>query len=475
MFEPKRNDPPEVLAIGLGRAGLPQALLLADNGWPVCGVDIDEEIISQLRLGSAPFFEPGMDTLLQRVISEERFTIAHLSDLEQLIPHARYLVVAVGTAFDQVEKRSSQDGFFALIRSLFDIELPQGCTLVVRTSVAVGTTDLVREIALEEFGLEEGRDFFLVFAPERVAEGKAVHEELTLPRLLGAYSQKGYERGVELFSCLGSDILRLSSPSAAEFAKLVDNSYRNTMFAFANELARAAERSGVDVWEIIEACNHRYPRNQIPIPGPVSGYCLEKDPYLLSYHLRDGNRGAEAADYLWTRARRDNDDVFRRVAATVISHFNGNSLEDKSRQHPQVLVLGLAFKEGVDDFRMSHSFDIIRALQAGVPNLELSLYDPAIETNRYTQVPEDVGASVVHSTSDLSTALSTPSDVVLIAMPDSCLRQLSGPEQLVSANSGNPKHPTLVYDCWNIWKSAKSNPAVTYQALGVGAAGKQQI
>ena len=327
----------------------------------------------------------------------------------------------------------------------------------------MGTTDHVREIAYKQLGLVEGEDYHLLYVPERLAEGRAVQEEMTLPKLIGAYSTQGFQKGVDLLTRIGSDIIRLSSPAAAEFAKLVDNAYRNTMFAFANELARAAEEERLDAWEIIEACNARYPRNSIPRPGPVSGYCLGKDPYLLGRSLKEREDGALVPDYLWMQARQDNERLFERVASEIAADVRAQSLRD-----PHVLVLGLAFKEGVDDFRMSHAFSIIRALRAKILDLTLTLYDPAVNSNRYTQIPEDIAPLAQKVTSRLDDALATSADVAVIATPDACLRQLSGPAQLVNSAGAQAPKPALVYDCWNLWRGAPSTTAVTYRALGVG-------
>lgn len=459
---------PNVLLIGLGRVGLPQALVLADAGWNVCGVDVDLGLINDVSSGKAPFFEPGMAELLTRVLASGKFSVTDHSQLHNLVPLADYTIVSVGTPFDNKSRRIDQEGLFGLMRHLLGLHPRFGATIVLRTSVPVGTTDHIRNIGYEEFNLKEGEDYHLVYVPERVAEGKAVQEELTLPKLMGAYSDQGFQKGVDLFECLGADIVRLSSPAAAEFAKLVDNSFRNTLFAFANELARAAEDQDLDVWEIIQACNSGYPRNNIPIPGPVSGYCLKKDPYLLSDSLLNKSGAGATAEFIWERARQDNDNLFYRAASEIAKH-----IQELGLKRPQISVLGLAFKEGVDDFRMSHVFDIIRALRKQVPDLVLSLYDPAVNSNRYTQLPEDIASLVQRATSCLDEARSEFADVVLVATPDASLRKLSGPADLVNHSPGESGAPTLVYDCWNIWRGAQSTKNVIYRALGVGSPVRQ--
>ena len=454
----------DVIVIGMGRVGLPQALLLADAGWTVHGVEIDEETLSDLRNGKTPFFEPGMAELLSRVLDNGRLRFVHGAQLGDLVPRARYVVISVGTRFD-VEKRLTEQGdLFALVRRVYGFGPARGSTMVLRTTGPVGTTDRIRSIADSEFGLREGSDFHLVYVPERAAEGKAVEEEETLPKLVGSYSDEGFKRGSELFNGLRSEMIRLSSPSAAEFAKLTDNSYRNTVFAFANELAMAAEDKHLNVQEIIDACNAGYPRNNIPIPGPVSGYCLGKDPYLLGQALDQTDKSPAPPDYLWTRARQDNDGVVEHAAVQISEHVAQLEI-----QEPHVLVYGLAFKEGVDDFRMSHSFDMMRALLAKLPRLSLSMYDPAVNLNRYTAVPEDLLPSARAVTSNFDEALAAGADVVLISTPDACLRRLPGPGALARHDPTNPRNSLVVYDCWNLWKEAESTPEVVYRALGAGA------
>ena len=106
----------DVVVVGLGRVGLPQALLLADAGWKVCGVDVDQATVSCVGSGQSPFLEPGMQELLERVLQRGQFSVAHASALDGLIPRASYVIVSVGTPFDDSRMRVQQDGFFALMR-----------------------------------------------------------------------------------------------------------------------------------------------------------------------------------------------------------------------------------------------------------------------------------------------------------------------------------------------------------------------
>ena len=458
------NQSTDVVVIGLGRVGLPQALLLAGTGWTVCGVDNDAEHVSHINAGKAPFFEPGMGELMSRVVENGTFSATHTKKLAGHAQSARFYIVTVGTPFDVDTRQVMREGLFSLMRQLFSMPLRPGATIILRTSIPVGTTDLIKDISKREFQLQEGSDYHLVYIPERVAEGKVIHEEPTLPKLVGAYSEEGFRLSKELFRRQESDLIRLSSPSAAEFAKLVDNSYRNTMFAFANELARAAEEADLDAWEIIDACNTRYSRNNIPIPGPVSGYCLGKDPYLLGQTPGESLDGTPVLDYPWIRARLDNDQLCGRVAHEVAEY-----LRNQNRTNPRVLILGLAFKEGVDDFRMSHAFDIIKSLRSEIPGLILSLYDPAVGSTRYSLIPSDLASIVDLTASILEEALNAYYDAIVIATPDSEIRSLTGPDRLVASQPDLDCRQVLVFDCWNIWRKAEPSPTVVYRSVGVGS------
>jgi nucleotide sugar dehydrogenase len=244
---------------------------------------------------------------------------------------------------------------------------------VFRTTLFLGSMDRLKANIESKTNLIEGVDFHMSFVPERLMEGDAINEEQSLPKIIGAFNDHGYEITKKLFESIGSGlIIRVSNPRSAEFCKLSDNSYRNTNFAFSNDLAIWAAANGVDVHEVIKTINVGYDRNNIPKPGFVSGYCLGKDPYIFEYGFNKKVKG-RTFQSLWYYGRRTNDFLVDYVSKKVFDQAN---IHKKNISHLNIAVLGLSFKEDIDDFRMSHSFDLIESLIANglrIPKLLKSL------------------------------------------------------------------------------------------------------
>jgi len=268
----------KAVVIGLGRIGLPLALVAADAGIDVTGIDIKKELIGGLLNKKVPFYEPYMEELLKKHC-QKNFYPKLQEDAVNDIEGAGYIIITIGTEFVKYPQKPSIDRLFSIIDDLLQIGI-RDKTVIIRVTLPIGYTDKIRK-KIEETGLKEGKDFYLAFVPERIMEGKAIEEEKTLPKIIGCYSDESFKKVSEFFKKVGGGIIRVTNPRTAEFIKLIDNAWRNTRFAFANELAFLAEENEIDVLEAIECANKGYERNQIPIPGPVSGYCLGKDPYIL--------------------------------------------------------------------------------------------------------------------------------------------------------------------------------------------------
>ncbi|RZJ13423.1 MAG: nucleotide sugar dehydrogenase, partial [Haliea sp.] len=273
-----------VLFFGLGRIGLPQSLVFAAAGHQVSGYDADPQVVQALQGAALPFEEPGMRELMDAQLGRNFHPVA---DWRPALAGADAVLFTLGTAAPDARSCLQEDsGDIAPIEKILSQllahpQVKKGLLIVFRTTLFLGSTERLKQSIEAGSPLREGRDFFLSFVPERLAEGQAISEERTLPKILSAFSPEGLERVAQLFAPVGGRQIVVSSPTTAEFCKLTDNSYRNTMFAFANELAMWAAQRGVDVHEVIQAINADYERNSVPRPGFVSGYCLGKDPYIF--------------------------------------------------------------------------------------------------------------------------------------------------------------------------------------------------
>jgi len=275
-----------VCIFGLGRIGLPVALVCSDSGYNVTGIDINRELIINLKKKKTSFYEPGMDGLLEKNLNKNFFPKHQEEDFSTDLKNSKCIIITVGTGFAKYPEKPNLSTLYSIIGQLINSDLKDK-TIILRVTLPVGTTDDIKNFIEDKTGLKEGKDFWFSFVPERLMEGKAISEEKSLPKIIGAYNDICFDNVSKFFKKIGGEIIRVSNPRSAEFIKLIDNSWRNTRFAFANDLAFLSEHLGIDVTEAIKSANEGYKRNEIAYPGPVSGYCLGKDPVLVQFGIME--------------------------------------------------------------------------------------------------------------------------------------------------------------------------------------------
>ena len=424
----------KAVVIGLGRIGLPLALVAADAGIDVTGIDIKKELIGGLLNKKVPFYEPYMEELLKKHC-QKNFYPKLQEDAVNDIEGAGYIIITIGTEFVKYPQKPSIDRLFSIIDDLLQIGI-RDKTVIIRVTLPIGYTDKIRK-KIEETGLKEGKDFYLAFVPERIMEGKAIEEEKTLPKIIGCYSDESFKKVSEFFKKVGGGIIRVTNPRTAEFIKLIDNAWRNTRFAFANELAFLAEENEIDVLEAIECANKGYERNQIPIPGPVSGYCLGKDPYILegAFEKVVKKRGFNS---LWYYGRQANDWFYDKIVEEV--------------DGKKILIAGLTFKANIDDFRYSHGIEIIKKLLE--KGYEVYVHDPYMDKNDYTTLPKNLEKKVtkIYSLADGIKKV----DTIIFATPH---------EEYKNFEDYFPSSLKII-DLWNMFRNKITTP--NYKAFGKG-------
>ena len=393
--------------IGLGRVGLPLALCFADAGLSVLGVDKEGDRLSAVRSGRMPFKEPGADELLSRVTLE---LSAHAADAAQ----ADAIVLTLGTpSFSHIEID------MGAIRSVLDDLLPvlrAGQLLVLRSTVAPGTTDFVAGYLEKHRGFKVGEDIFVAHVPERIAADKFLDEIGTLPCIVGGVGEASGERAARLFEHLGAPITQ-TTPVQAELAKIWTNILRYATFALPNLLMMDCERYGANVFDVIDLINRDYPRGGIASPGLTAGTCLRKD-FAFSEEKSTGpgmllgvSRVHESVPLFLV------DGVKRRLG----------SLRER-----RVAVLGLAFKRDTDDERDSLSHKLVRLLERELA--DVAIHDPMVAT----------------PTAGFDEAV-TGADVVIVATNHSAY---STPEAL-RAIAERAGEDCLVVDPWNAFGAAQ--------------------
>lgn len=348
----------DVCIIGLGYVGLTLATAFSLAGLRVVGFERDRHIVEQISAGSSPFHEDGLDAAVQRVTSEGLLSAV---DTNASLPLAKSYVITVGTPLrhGDVWLKDLEDALARVSEGM-----PESALVVLRSTVRVGTT---RRLALATLAAS-GKQFFLAMAPERTIEGRALSELRTLPQIVGGIDDRSTEAAAALFEGLGVDIVRVGTVEAAELAKLSSNTYRDLQFAFANELAYLADTMGVDVFDVINACNHGYERMSLALPGPVAGPCLEKDAYILAASARQ--YGTEAA--LSMTGRRTNE--------AMVGHVGGILLNALEASPARIAILGIAFKgrPATSDVRGSMAREFAADFRGRWTDVSIVGWDPLV-------------------------------------------------------------------------------------------------
>ncbi len=356
-----------VAVIGLGFVGLTLAVTLADIGFRVNGVDASASVRSKLAKGRSDFHEVGLQMYLDRNLGV-RFNIS-----ENLTPRANDVyIICVGTPLDPVTRTATLKHIEAVTRMVAK-SLKSGDLVVLRSTVPVGTIrSLVLPILEKESGLAAGTDFSLVFAPERTVAGQALRELKELPQIIGGLDQRSTDLATRLFSKMTATIVDVGKPEAAEMGKLIDNSYRDVTFAYANQIALLCERVGLDMVELIRAVNLGYARNNVPVPSPgVGGSCLSKDPYILL----DVGKKYGCVPQMVKTAREINESIPPHITRKTVDLLRNAG---KNPEGKNVFVLGFAFKgkPETSDMRQSPTISLVEELKQ--QEFNVLGYDPVV-------------------------------------------------------------------------------------------------
>jgi UDP-N-acetyl-D-mannosaminuronic acid dehydrogenase len=401
----------DVSVVGLGRIGLPLALSFAERGLKVVGIDKDPMRLGAVRDGRMPFEETGAQELLDTLQGSDRLA---LSESVADAARARHIVITLGTpSFSHIEIdmrdiRSALDDLLGV--------LSPGHSVILRSTVAPGTTDFVAGYLAKHRGFEIGEEVFVAHAPERIAAGRFLEEIDTLPCIVGGVGVRSGEVVGELFSVFRAPVVQ-TTPVQAELAKIWTNILRYTHFALPNLLMMDCERAGANVFEVIELINRDYPRGGIAQPGLTAGTCLRKD-FTFSEER-------SAAPGMLLAVSRVNESV-------PLFLLEGVKRRLGTLANRKVTVLGLAFKADTDDERDSLSHKLIRLLERELA--DVVVHDPLVAT----------------PTVALEEALDG-AEAVIVATNHSEFRD----PRTLAAIAERAGEDCLVVDPWNCWGAAQ--------------------
>lgn len=349
--------------VGLGYVGLTLATVLAEAGNTVIGVEKRPDVVDLTNRGIPHFAEAGLGEALTRVttsgklFAEQQFT--------DDITCGTY-IITVGTPLSS-EGSVRLDMIEAATRQVAD-NMHDGALVILRSTVKVETTRTVVAPILAA----SGKRFDIAMCPERTLEGRALQELRELPQIIGAEDPSASDRAAAVFQRLTNSIVKVSSPEAAEIVKLVDNTFRDAQFAFANEVARLCEAFGVKAHEVISSGKLGYSRTNVALPGLVGGPCLEKDPHILLQSAQSRGLNLE----ITSAARLVNERQPVETVGFITAEITRRELPSPLR----VRVLGLAFKgiPATDDLRGSMSVKVLDALKKAHPDADYGVFDPVI-------------------------------------------------------------------------------------------------
>lgn len=351
-----------VAVLGLGYIGLPTAALFAKQQINVLGVDVNADLVRDLRDGFVSIVEPGLEHLVRKVLQDGYLDVATSPDASDAF------LIAVPTPFknDASHKKIPQPDLSfveAAARSIAPV-LKSDDLVILESTSPVGTTELVSQWMSEErsdltFPHTHGNasDIRVAYCPERILPGNALEELVSNDRVIGGLTQACSERARDLYHLFVRGECVVTDARTAELTKLTENASRDVGIAFANELSLICDELGVDVWELIRLAN-RHPRVDILQPGPgVGGHCIAVDPWFIAASCPERSR-------LIVEARTINDSkpdwVIQKVLDIVDELKHGNTKPAESDL--TIACYGLAFKKNIDDLRESPAAAITEAI-----------------------------------------------------------------------------------------------------------------
>ncbi|MCJ7433801.1 MAG: nucleotide sugar dehydrogenase [Anaerolineales bacterium] len=340
----------KICVIGLGYIGLPTASTFATHGVKVIGVDINPRIVEMLGKGEIHIHEPGLRDIVKAALASGNFSVSTKPE------EADAFLIAVPTPFQENKfgEYNGQTYKLADIRAVTSAAeaivpyLRKGNLVVLESTSPPRTTmDLVAPI-LARSGLQAGRDFHLVYSPERVLPGQILRELIENARVIGGVTPESSQAGHDLYKIFVEGDIIKTDATTAEMVKLMENTYRDVNIAIANEFSRLADKFGIDIWEAISLAN-RHPRVKILSPGPgVGGHCISVDPWFFV-------ETAPELTPLIYHARKVNDAQPHFVVELVKRALG--PLKGK-----KIAALGLAYKPDVDDLRESPANEVVHLL-----------------------------------------------------------------------------------------------------------------
>jgi UDP-N-acetyl-D-glucosamine dehydrogenase len=362
-----------IIIVGLGYVGLPLAVEFAKVGFKVIGVDLMEKKVRDINDGAS--YIPDVPTEEIRSLREKGL-ISATTDFS-IVRDGDAILICVPTPLSK-----TKDPDMGFVIQAVEASLPylrKGHILTLESTVYPGATEELVKPMLEAKGLKVGEDVFLAFSPERINPGDPVYGAKNTPKVVGGVTSRCTEIVCALYSKAIDEVVPVSSAKAAEMVKLLENTFRSVNIGLVNEMAIMCNILDVDVWEVIEAASTKPFGFMRFFPGPgIGGHCIPIDPHYLSWKMKTLNYNAKFIEL----ASEINTNMPRYVIRRVADILNEDA---KSIRGTKILVLGVAYKEDIDDLRESPAIDIIELLEA--KGAQVVYNDPFIPEAKFNDIP----------------------------------------------------------------------------------------
>ncbi|TDM32443.1 nucleotide sugar dehydrogenase [Macrococcoides canis] len=367
LIEKFNNKTATIGVLGLGYVGLPLAVEKAKAGYKVIGFDVQEDKVNKVNAGEN-YIGDVIPEDLTKLVNEGMLSATN--DFAKIC-EADAVAICVPTPID-IYKQPNMKYVESSAKSIAE-HITEGTLVVLESTTYPGTTEEIIKTAIEEKGFIVGENVFIAYSPERVDPGNKLFKTKNTPKVVGGITEKCTQVAATMYrNVLEGDIHEVSSPSVAEMEKLLENTFRNINIALANEMAMLCEKMNIDVWEVVDAAATK-PYGFMPFyPGPgLGGHCIPIDPWYLTYKAREYNIHTK----LIQTAGEINDSMPEYVVNRMMQLLNKNK---KALAGSKVLVLGVAYKKDIDDYRESPILPILNLLTEAEAKWEV--VDPYIPT-----------------------------------------------------------------------------------------------
>ena len=352
--------------VGLGYVGLPLAVEKAKAGFKTIGFDIQKEKVDLVNAGHN-YIGDVVDSDLKKLV--EAGTLLATTDFS-FVKNVDFIAICVPTPLD----KHQQPDISYVRDSTIEVAkyLTKETMVVLESTTYPGTTEeLIKPLLEMGSGLKCGEDFYLGFSPERVDPGNLIYKTKNTPKVVGAIGKDATEVIAAMYrAVLEGDVYEVSSPAVAEMEKILENTYRNINIGLVNELAMLCNKMGISMWEVVDAAKTKPYGFQAFYPGPgLGGHCIPLDPYYLSWKAREYGFHTSMIESSMMINDKMPEYCVERAGKILNNH-------EKSLKNSRVLVLGVAYKQDIDDYRESPAIRVIEELEK--EQALVDFYDPWI-------------------------------------------------------------------------------------------------